>query len=290
MQSLMPPRRDPAPSRLAYRMHRMMLTPGFRRFLRYGLPTLLVAATVGIYLGDESRRLALSEGVEDLRRQVAERPEFMVRVLVIEGASIPVSDAIREVAEIEFPVSSFDIDLDDLHAKVAALDGVESVKVHVRSGGELAIEVVERVPVALWRDGPTLRLIDAKGFRVATIENRADRADLPLLAGPGAEKAVAEALALFAAAAPVEARIRGLLRVGDRRWDLVLDRDQRVLLPETGAVAALERVIALDEAQQLFARDISLIDMRIPERPTVRVTPAGIAALQQINGQTTGAD
>jgi cell division protein FtsQ len=78
--------------------------------------------------------------------------------------------------------------------------------------------------------------------------------------------------------------------VGDRRWDLVLDRDQRVLLPETGAVAALERVIALDEAQQLFARDISLIDMRIPERPTVRVTPAGIAALQQINGQTTGAD
>jgi cell division protein FtsQ len=250
----------------------------------------VVAASIGIYLGDETRRLALSEGAEDLRRQIAERPEFMVRVMVIEGASIPVSDAIREVAEIEFPVSSFDIDLDDLHAKVAALEGVESVKVHVRSGGELAIEVVERVPVALWRDGPTLRLIDAKGFRVATLGNRADRADLPLLAGPGAEKAVTEAQALFAAAAPIEARIRGLLRVGERRWDLVLDRDQRVMLPETGAVAALERVIAMDEAQQLLARDISLIDMRNPDWPTVRVTPAGIAALQHINGQTVGAD
>lgn len=290
MQSLMPPRRDPAPSRLAYRMHRMMLTPGFRRFLRYGLPSVVLAIAVGGYLADETRRLDLAAGVADLRRQIAERPEFMVRLMVVEGASIPVTDAIRAVVEVEFPVSSFDIDLADLQAQIAALEAVESVKVQVRSGGELAIEVVERVPVALWRDGGTLRMIDAAGKRVATIERRTDRPDLPLLAGPGAERAVPEAQALLAAAAPIEPRVRGLLRVGERRWDLVLDRDQRVLLPETGAVAALERVIALDEAQDLFARDISLVDMRNPDRPTVRVTPAGIAALGQINGQTVGAD
>jgi cell division protein FtsQ len=271
-------------------MHRMMLTPGFRRLLRYGLPSAVLAITVGGYLADETRRLDLAAGIADLRRQVAERPEFMVRLMVVEGASIPVTDAIRAVVEVEFPVSSFDIDLADLQAQIAALEAVESVKVQVRSGGELAIEVVERVPVALWRDGGTLRMIDVAGKRVATIERRTDRPDLPLLAGPGAERAVPEAQALLAAAAPIKPRVRGLLRVGERRWDLVLDRDQRVLLPETGAVAALERVIALDEAQDLFARDISLVDMRNPDRPTVRVTPAGIAALGQINGQTVGAD
>lgn len=290
MQSLTPPRRDPAPSRAAYRLHRMMLTPSFRRFLRLGLPALVVVAIAGGYLGNETRRADLVAKGADLRRQIAERPEFMVRVMVVDGASIPVTDAIRAAVPIDFPVSSFDIDLADVQARIAALEAVETVKVSVRAGGILAVDVVERAPVALWRNGGTLQMVDENGNRVATLARRTDRADLPLLAGPGAERAVAEAQALLAAAAPIEPRIRGLLRVGERRWDLVLDRDQRVMLPETGAVAALERVIALDKAQDLFERDIALIDMRNPDRPTVRVTPSGIAALRQIYDQTVGAD
>ena len=42
--------------------------------------------------------------------------------------------------------------------------------------------------------------------------------------------------------------LRGLVRVGDRRWDLVLDRNQKIMLPEQNAPAALERLIALDKA------------------------------------------
>ena len=57
-------------------------------------------------------------------------------------------------------------------------------------------------------------------------------------------------------------RLRGLVRMGERRWDLVLDRDQRILLPEDGAVEALERVIALDEAQDILSRDILQVDLR----------------------------
>lgn len=290
MQSLIPSRRDPAPSRTAYRLHRMMLTPSFRRFLRVGLPALVVSASVGIFLSDATRRDDLAARTEDLRRQIAERPEFMVRLMVVEGASIPVTDAIRAAVPVDFPLSSFDLDLADVQARVAALEAVETAKVSVRAGGILAVDVVEREPVALWRNGDALRMVDAHGNRVATVAQRADRTDLPLLAGPGADRAVAEAQALLAAAAPIEPRIRGLLRVGERRWDLVLDRDQRVMLPETGAVAALERVIALDKAQDLFERDMALIDMRNPDRPTVRITPSGIAALRQIYDQSVGAD
>jgi hypothetical protein len=49
---------------------------------------------------------------------------------------------------------------------------------------------------------------------------------------------VPEALALVAAARPAVPRLRGLVRMGERRWDLVLDRDQRILLPETRARCA----------------------------------------------------
>lgn len=290
MQSLRPMRRDPAPSRTAYRVHRMMLTPSFRRFLRLGLPALMLAAGVGIYLADETRRLDLVSTVADVQRSIEERPEFMVHLMEVEGASLLVTDAIRQAVPLDFPLSSFDIDLADVQARIAGLEAVASVDVQIRQGGALTATVVERVPVALWRDSAGLHLIDVDGHRVARIEARTDRSDLPLLAGPGADRDVAEALDLMSAAEPIRPRLRGLLRVGERRWDIVLDRDQRVMLPEEGAVDALERVMALDEAQDLFERDMALIDMRNPERPTVRVTPLGIENLRRIYDRQVGAD
>lgn len=290
MQSLRPMRRDPAPSRTAYRVHRMMLTPSFRRFLRLGLPALMLAAGVGIYLADETRRLDLVSTVADVQRSIEERPEFMVHLMEVEGASLLVTDAIRQAVPLDFPLSSFDIDLADVQARIAGLEAVASVDVQIRQGGALTATVVERVPVALWRDSAGLHLIDVDGHRVARIEARTDRSDLPLLAGPGADRDVAEALDLMSAAEPIRQRLRGLLWVGERRWDIVLDRDQRVMLPEEGAVDALERVMALDEAQDLFERDMALIDMRNPERPTVRVTPLGIENLRRIYDRQVGAD
>ncbi|MEL6209777.1 MAG: cell division protein FtsQ/DivIB [Pseudomonadota bacterium] len=80
-----------------------------------------------------------------------------------------------------------------------------------------------------------------------------------------------EALELMQVATLIAPRIRGLLRVGERRWDVILDRDQRIMLPEEGAVSALEQVIAMDQARQLLARDVAVIDMRNPDRPTLRM-------------------
>ena len=49
MQQVKPPKHDPAPSRLSYRMQRWMLTPGVRLMLRIGIPVAVVfAETSGI--------------------------------------------------------------------------------------------------------------------------------------------------------------------------------------------------------------------------------------------------
>ena len=108
-----------------------------------------------------------------------------------------------------------------------------------------------------------------------------------LIAGAGAEAAVAEALALAAAAGPVRDRLRGFVRVGERRWDAVFDRDQRILLPEEGAVAALERAVALDLAADLLARDVAVVDLRMAGRPTLRLTADALEDYRQIKGLST---
>ncbi len=268
-------RRDPAPSRLAYRVERLWLTPGFRKAVRVGLPSLLIVAALAGWLGDSGRRAALQQKLADLRESVENRPEFMVGLMAVDGASEPVANAIRGMLPVTLPASSFRLDLAALRAAIGQIDAVASAELHIRKGGVLQVTVTERVPAVLWRRGAALEMLDAAGHRVATLLDRAARPDLPVIAGGGAEANVAEALAVLEAARPIRARIRGLVRVGERRWDVVLDRGQRILLPEAGPVAAIQRVIALDQAEDMLGRDLTVVDMRNEKRPTIRLAEPG---------------
>ena len=276
--------RDPAPSRLRYRYQRLMLTPLFRQTVRVGLPAFALVLAGGIWMGDEANRTALADWAAGLRESVEHRPEFMVRRLDVQGADLALARAISEAMDLEFPVSSFDLDLDALKVAVTDLTAVKSAVVRVRAGGTLRIDVVQREPVAIWRHTDGLRLLDAEGVMTGMIPERSDRADLPLIAGDGARRASAEAMALFAASAPISDRVRGLVRMGERRWDVILEGGQRILLPEDGAVPALERVIALHEAQNLLGLDITTVDLRNPQRVTVR---GGMMAVDMIRARHT---
>ena len=280
-------RRDPSPSRYAYRMQRLWLTPLFRVLVRFGLPVLLVAAVAGLVFYDEGRRTALAQSFAGLRQKFEQRPEFRVSYVSIEGASPDLSDAVRAKLGLKLPQSSFDLDLDALRLKAEGLDAVQSAELRVRSGGVLQVVLTEREPALVWRIEDRLVLLDATGHRVAGLAERGDRADLPLVAGEGADAATTEALAILDASGPIASRLRGLVRMGDRRWDIVLDRKQRIQLPAENPVPALERLLALDQAEKLLDRDILAIDLRNEQRPVLRLAPFALSEVRRAQGLTT---
>lgn len=277
-------RRDPAPSRWQYRMQRLWLTPLFRMLFRVGLPLLVVGGVTVIYVANDARRAALVQGYVDLREKFQSRPEFMVSLISVEGASAELAEAVRARAGLKLPASSFDLDLNTARQRIEDLDAVARAELRVRSGGVLQVLVTERMPVMVWRTGERIEMLDETGHRVASLAARADRADLPLVAGEGADRAAGEALEILAAAQPVLPRVRGLVRIGDRRWDLVLDRNQKIMLPEHNAVAALERLIALDRAEDLLARDVFTVDLRNEERPVLRLAPNAMNERRKAQG------
>ncbi len=282
-------RRDPAPSRWSYRLTRLWLTPAFRAAVRVGLPVALFVLVLTVWLGDADRRSAAAGLYAELRDGFQNRPEFMVNFLSVEGASPVLAVSIRRALALELPVSSFDIDLAAARIAVEAFDAVAQADMRIIPGGVLEVVVTEREPAVVWRMPDGLWLLDAEGHRIAGLSAREARADLPLIAGEGAERAVPEALALIAAAQPVAQRVRGLVRVGERRWDLVLDRDQRIMLPAEEPLRALDHVLALHRAQGLLERDIVAVDIRLPARITVRLAPgpdggAPVVALNSLQG------
>ncbi len=267
-------RLDPAPSRLSYRFQRWMLTPGIRLGVKLGLPICAIAGAIGIYFASEDRREAVTAYIADIRRSIQERPEFMVNLMAIDGAGTGLSDDIREVVPLDFPLSSWDLDVEQMRDTITGLDPVKSATVRIRPGGILQVDVVERQPVILWRTRNGVELLDETGVHIDHASSRKDHKGLPLIAGVGADQHVPEALELFQTSRSLGERVRGLVRVGERRWDLVLDRGQRIMLPTDRPVRALERVLAVNEVQDLLERDVAVVDMRLGQRPTIRMTKA----------------
>jgi cell division protein FtsQ len=313
-------RLDPRVSRLRYRMERLMLTPLFRLALRVGLPFAVCFGGASLWLSSEPNREAFTDFIADVQAAVQDRPEFQVQSLAVGGASAPVADLVRAALPLDFPVSSFDLDLAALQLQVSALDAVRAADLRIRQGGVLQVEVVERQPVMLWRGAEGLYLLDEEGVTTGPAASRLEHADLPVIAGdilrpeeaallarPAAQlseperrrvatlrlrmrEAVAEALALYRAAEPLQGRLRGFERIGGRRWDAVLDRDQRILLPESGALRALEHVTALALAPHvdLLSRDLLVVDLRLPQRPTLRLSDDAMQEMWRVKAMKAG--
>ena len=272
-----------------YRYERWMLTPLYRTLIRKGIPIALCAGATAIVFADDARRQAIVDVYDSTKREFQQRPEFMLSAMAVDGVSPELAAEVRAVLPYDFPLSSFDIDLEDGRARVEEIAAIEDATLRIKPGGVLEVAVVARVPVAVWRQNDSLHLIDANGMVIDEIAQRSDRSDLPLIAGDGAKDALTEALGIFAAAGPVSDRVRGLVRMGERRWDVIMDRDQRILLPTDDAVTAFERVIVMQQSQDLLERDVAVIDMRNDDRPTLRLGETGAAAMRQINAVVAGA-
>jgi cell division protein FtsQ len=283
-------RRDPAPSRLRYRLTRLWLRPGFRRLVNFGLPMLAGVLAAWTLLAEFDLRARLETAFAAVREAIIERPQFVITEMAVPDVSRDLAEQIRVAAFVRLPVSSLELDVGAVRGRVEALAAVERARVRALASGVLEIRAIERVPVVVWRSRDGLQLLDQNGVRVAEIDGRLRRPDLPLIAGADAGAHVPEALALLDAARPVVARVRGLVRVGARRWDLVLDRDQVIRLPEADPEGALRRVMAWQAADELLARDLTIVDMRDPRRPMLRLTEHAVKQLERLRETTAGED
>ncbi len=264
-------KRDPAPSRLRYKFSRWMLSPLIKKAVTYGFPLVFLGVPILIYFQDQKNRTQVEELALDLYRKVIERPEFMLDALSIEGASDSLNAEIRDVLGLHFPVSSFDLDLADLRKRVLALPPVEIAEARIKGGGILHIKVNEKIPALLLKEKVGFTVLSKQGEFIRSVSARENFSDLPVITGEGAEKAATQATAIFKAIYGKLNQVRGLVFVGQRRWNLIMKSGQVVMLPEQNPEQAIQKIIILDKAEQIFSRNIAVFDFRLPSRITLRI-------------------
>jgi cell division protein FtsQ len=137
----------------------------------------------------------------------------------------------------------------------------------------LAITVTEREAFALWQTGGQIYVIADDGTVLESFLSRAVLA-LPIVVGAGAASRAKTILALLDRHPNLRSNVRASVLVGERRWNLRLKNGIDVKLPETDIGQALDRLAALDRERRLLSRDISIVDLRLPDRVTVRLSDA----------------
>ena len=283
-------KRDYAPSRWRYRLARWWLAPRVRAVVTRWLPLGTVAGIAALAALDPDNQAWVQERYDAAWSALEARPEFAVTGIRIDGAGPALSGRIREALDIELPASSLALDLNAARDRVVGLAPIASAQVAVGPDRNLIVSVRARTPVAVWRRSDGLWLVDLEGVVIGSLDTRDQRADLPLVVGRDAQAHVDEALALAAAAGPLAERITGLVRVGERRWDIVLDDGRRILLPETGAVDALMHVLALQLSEEVMERDVAVFDMRNRARPTVRLGEHAVHEMRRLRAMEAGED
>lgn len=164
------------------------------------------------------------------------------------------------------------VDLARAKARLEALPWVRSAMVMRRLPDTLFVKLAERKPLALWQHAGKIELIDQDGAVIPV--TRLDRfAKLPLVVGEDAAGHAAELIHMLASQPVLFARVTAAIRVGGRRWNLQIDNAVQVLLPEEGSAHAWAELARLQNSKQLLDRQVEAVDMRLPDRLVLRVTP-----------------
>jgi len=281
------PKPDHAPSKLNYRLERLWLTRWFRDMVRIWLPFGAFIVVAYAAYASPGTRGWLGMQVETARSALAARPELRIERVSIPVGSPDLQRQILGIMELELPVSALDVDLAELRDMVQGLSAVKSASVRFHDDGVLEVSIIERMPSMVWRNLNRIYLLDENGVKVAELPRRSVRADLPLVVGVGANAAILEAREIYAVLTQLEGRVLGLVRMGERRWDVVL-QNKLVKLPEVGAANALRALMAMQARDDVLDRDAAVIDMRDPNRMILRLNAEALSELRRVRDRVHG--
>jgi len=171
------------------------------------------------------------------------------------------------------------VGLDPVTARTAIskLPWVENASVRKIYPATLAVNLQERKPFALWQQGETLSVIEKDGSIIAPYTNTRF-GTLPLVVGTGAAERASAFISGMQRFPGIASRVKGYVRVADRRWDLRLGNGITIRLPERGALKAVENLAAIEDKDGLLERDVVAVDMRFADRIVLQLSPEAAEA------------
>lgn len=204
---------------------------------------------------------------------------FSLSDVLVEGRQNAPIETILQVINTRrgYPLLSYDPY--EIKRQLEEISWIRQATVKRQLPGIIFIQLNERQPVALWQHQQRHYVVDEQGV-VISGENLAAFDKLPIIVGRDAPVHAPHILHLLEKFPDIRKRITALVRVGERRWDLHLDRTLQIKLPETSVEEALVRLDLLIKQKKVNPKEVSVVDLRVKNQMVMRLSPAAAMRLK----------
>ncbi len=162
------------------------------------------------------------------------------------------------------------IDLSAMRDRIETIPEIRRARISREWPSKLHVVVEERQPAVIWQHAGKQVLMDKEGVSLDAAKYSGADA-LMVAVGADVPMHVPDLLAVLATE-PVLARdVKAAIRVGERRWNLLMKNNVTVMLPEEGTKRAWKRFAHLVKNEALLTHALSAVDMRLSDR--VFITP-----------------
>jgi cell division protein FtsQ len=218
--------------------------------LSSGTAALALLAATGFVLQRTGVIARAAAAIEQRVIAMTARCGLAIANVQVEGRSRASREAVLKAVAVARGTPILAVDPAETKQRLEAVPWIRSASVERRFPDTLHIRLVERQPLAFWQRQGKLVLIDRDGVVIRT-----ERLD-----------SFGNLIVLVGADAPAN----GAVRVGSRRWNLRLDNNVDIALPEDDPTAGWRRLAQLERSDGILEREIQEVDLRLPDRLIVR--------------------
>jgi cell division protein FtsQ len=243
-----------------------------------------VAAAALIIFGSIALGVVYGDHVDEVtgaisvaRDTAADAVGFAITGVALSGNKHLSREEIFALAGVSPRTSTLFFDVTDARAKLKTNPWIADATVQKLYPDRLQIAIRERAAFALWQKEGRIGVIADDGTVLEPFISRGI-AGLPLFVGEGAAPRAKDFLVLLDRYPDLRDNVAACVLVAERRWNLRLKNGVDVRLPEFDVAQALDRLVALDKENKLLSRDVVVVDLRLADRVTVRLSDEAAAA------------
>ena len=228
----------------------------------------------GLYRGGHIENFSLRYG--DPRHAIGRALGFGIESITISGLlSLEPSDVLH-AAGIGPSNSLIFTDAEDVRQRLVALPIIKDAVIRKFFPSKMSIVITERVPYALWQSNGEVFVISLDGTVLDRLRSEPQGA-LPFVVGEGAEVHIADYVSILKTAPELAPLVRAGIFVSGRRWTLKLNSGLEILLPEEHPELAFARFAEMQREHDILAKDLMLVDLRLPDRVAFRLSETAAA-------------
>lgn len=190
---------------------------------------------------------------------------FRFKEVLIEGQQNMPEEEILTTLNADTGTPIFAINLQDVQTNLIKNNWIKVAVVERRLPSTIYIAILERVPIAIWQINQKLFLIDEEGYKITLLnpdQKNNKFGNLLHVVGTDANIYANKLIHDLKKYPELYSNVISAVRYGERRWNLNLQQNITVKMPEYDFDKALNYLLQLNKNHKLFDQNYKTLDLR----------------------------